>query len=47
MGRVEGKVALVTGAAPSGAGRHRHDHERRDGYITGVALPVDAGCLVK
>ena len=52
MGRMEGKVAFVTGAA-CGQGRSRISNavlflssdEAR--YITGVALPVDAGGCLK
>ena len=52
MGRMEGKVAFVTGAA-CGQGRSRISNavlflssdEAR--YITGVALPVDAGSCLK
>ena len=40
MGRMDGKVAFVTGAA-RGQGR---SHAR---YVTGVALPVDAGSCLK
>jgi (+)-trans-carveol dehydrogenase len=58
MGRMDGKVAIVTGAARGQARRHAvglakegadlpnlaSDEAR---YITGVALPVDAGCRLK
>ena len=42
MGRVEGKVAFITGAA---RGQGRGPDEAR--YITGVTLPVDAGFTTK
>ena len=56
-GRVEGKVAFITGAARgqpipwvdaidvSNAVLFLASDEGR--YITGVPLPVDAGCLIK
>ncbi|BBY24023.1 hypothetical protein MSTO_42280 [Mycobacterium stomatepiae] len=49
MGRMDGKVTFVTGAA-RGQGRSHavlflaSDEAR---YITGVALPVDAGSCLK
>jgi len=59
MGRMDGKVAFVTGAA-RGQGRSDAVRLAQDGadavlflasdearYITGVALPVDAGSCLK
>jgi NAD(P)-dependent dehydrogenase (short-subunit alcohol dehydrogenase family) len=52
MGRMDDKVAFVTGAARGQGSGHignavlflTSDEER---YITGVALPVDAGSCLK
>ena len=47
MGRVEGKVAFVTGAA-RGQGRSRAAAGRRgEPYVTGMQLRVDAGGYLK
>jgi len=55
VGRVAGKVAFITGAA-RGQGREHAIRLAEEGaflasdeaqYITGVALPVDAGAVAK
>jgi NAD(P)-dependent dehydrogenase (short-subunit alcohol dehydrogenase family) len=51
-GRVEGKVAFISGAA-RGQGRSHASNavlflsSDESRYVTGVSLPVDAGALLK
>jgi NAD(P)-dependent dehydrogenase (short-subunit alcohol dehydrogenase family) len=52
MGRMDGKVAFVTGAARGQGRRHISNAalfltSDEAHYITGVALPVDAGSCLK